>query len=346
MEAGLYGRRIAVVGTGATAVQIIETFTPVASQLTVFQRTPNTALPMSQRTYNPPKDTIYPKSQLQSLFQKRTSSFTGQDYNFLPRKTFDDSPEERAGVYEGFWKEGNLKMWLGTYMDMLTNPEANDYAYNFWRDKTRPRIRDARVRDLLVPVEKPYAFGCKRIPLETTYFECFNKPHVELIDLNTTPIVEATETGLAVKTDEGGERNLDFDIIIFATGFDSVTGGLVQMNFVGANGRTLGEYWKDGVNNTLGVAIPGFPNMFFTYGPQAPTALWQGPACAEGTGEWIKRLLLEAKHLAVDKMEATEESAKAWRRTTDEIAAKTLLPETYSVSWNLRQGEEGRQSLY
>lgn len=323
-------KRIAVIGTGATAVQIIQSMTSLASQLTVFQRTPNTALPMKQEIYSPPHTTNYPKPQLQALLDKRTSSFAGLDYNFYPKKTFADTPEERERLYDTLWDDGSLKLWLGSHFDMLADSAANDYAYNYWLKRTRPRIKDPRVRDLLAPVKKPYAFGTKRIPLEINYFECFNEPHVALVDINTTPVVRVNESGIVIATEDEGERELPFDVIISATGYDAVTGGLVQMNVTGEHGRTLGQYWKDGVETTLGVTVPGFPNMFMTYGPQAPTALWTGPACAEATGDWIKRIMLWANDNDVDKVVATVESGGEWRRIADAIASQTLLPQTDS----------------
>jgi cation diffusion facilitator CzcD-associated flavoprotein CzcO len=168
---------------------------------------------------------------------------------------------------------------------VLFTHEANREAYNFWRDKTRTKIHCSKVADILAHIEQPYAFGCKRIALERGYFEIYNQPNVSLVDVgkNGTSIQEVTKKG--IKTTDGVER--EFDLIISATGYDAVTGGLTQMDIRGPSGESLSEYWKDGAKTYLGLAVSGFPNMFFTYGPHAPTALCNGPTCAELQGNWI-----------------------------------------------------------
>lgn len=257
-EPDLRGKRVAVVGTGSTGIQIAHELSSVAGELAVFQRTPNTSLPMGQVDFAGGEQ-IFAREKYPEFFRGRTSSYGGFDFNFTNRDTFDDSPEARQGLYERLWKEGDFKFWLANYRDMLFVKSANDEAYRFWRDKTRARIHDPRARDLLAPMEPPYAFGLKRISLENGYFEIFNKKQVHLVDVNATPIEEVTEKG--IKT---SEKEWEFDFIISATGYDAVTGGLARIDICGTSEESLRDHWRTGTYTYLGMACSGFPNMFLS----------------------------------------------------------------------------------
>jgi len=261
----LSGRKIAIIGTGPTGLQLIQEMGKIAKELVVFQRTPSLALPLGQVSFSG-KDQSHPKSKYPEIFDGRNHSYGGFDYNFLPKGTFDDTPEQRRAVYEELWKQGDFKYWLATYHDMLFDKAANKEAYDFWCEKTRARIHDPRARDLLAPLVQPYSFGCKRVPLEQGYYEVFNQANVHLVDLHATPIEVITETG--IKTPE---KEWEFDAIIMATGYNAVIGSLISIDIRGPSGESISEKWKDGMTTFLGMATKGFPNMFFTYGPQAPT---------------------------------------------------------------------------
>jgi cation diffusion facilitator CzcD-associated flavoprotein CzcO len=210
------------VGTGSTGIQLAHELSKIAGHLTVFQRTPNMSLPMGQVDYKLPEQTL-PRAAYSDLYDGRKDSFSGFNFNFLPRATFDDSPEERQKTYEALWSEGDFKFWLATYYDMLFTKEANHEAYKFWRDKTRAKIDDTKVAEILAPMEQPYAFGCKRISLENGFFEIFNQPNVTLVDVSKkgTPIEEITPRGIRT-----AEKEHEFDFIVSATGYDAITGGL------------------------------------------------------------------------------------------------------------------------
>jgi cation diffusion facilitator CzcD-associated flavoprotein CzcO len=286
------------------------------------------SLPMAQVDYDLPKQAI-PKPDYPDLFAGRTDSFSGFSFNFLPKSTFDDTPEERKKVYEELWAKGDFEFWLATYYDMLFTKEANNEAYNFWRDKTRAKIHDPKVADVLAPMEQPYAFGCKRISLETGYFEIFNKPTVSLVNTSEsgTPIQEITETG--IKTTE---KEYEFDYIISATGYDAITGGLAQIDIKGVSGESLKDHWKDGAKTYLGLAVADFPNMFFTYGPQAPTALCNGPTCAQLQGDWILKAMEHMKTKSLKKMVAEKKSEDEYKELIWKLANASLLPSVDSVS--------------
>lgn len=312
---------MAIIGTGSTGVQLATELSKVAGHLTVFQKTPNMALPMGQTHYDLPTQEL-PREAYPGLFADRKDSFSGFNYNFIPRPTFADTPEQRHEVYKTLWAEGDFKFWLATYFDMLFDRKANQEAYRFWCENTRPRINDSATADILAPLDQPHAFGCKRISLEDGYFEIFNQPNVTLVDVSATgtPISRITAQGIKTLNSE-----YTFDIIICATGYDALTGGLTQIDIQGRSGNTLRDAWSTGVSTYLGMASHDFPNMFFTYGPQAPTAFCNGPTCAEMQGKWILQLVEHMKGNDMEAVEAQKQSQDEWKETVEELAEKTLL---------------------
>jgi cation diffusion facilitator CzcD-associated flavoprotein CzcO len=320
------GKRVAVIGTGATGVQITQEAAKVAKELVVFQRTPNLALPMGQVQFaaggRPKPEADYP-----GIFRRRTETFAGFTFDFMDRKTFDDTPEQRRETYEKLWKAGDFQFWLATYQDMLFDEKANAEAYNFWREKTRARVEDPRKRDLLAPMVPPHAFGTKRPSLERGYFEVFNQDNVELVDLNATPIVRLTQKGI-----QTSGKEYEVDIVVFATGFDSVTGPFKQIDVRGRSGISLSEKWKDGSITYLGVSVNDFPNMFFSYGPQAPTGVCNGPTCIEMQGNWIADCLNYMREKKLSTVEPTHQAETAWKKEVHDVAFASLVPKTKSVS--------------
>lgn len=338
------GKKVAIIGTGSTGLQLAQALSKEAKELVVFQRTPNLAIPMRQVS-SLGEEQLHPKAEYPALYDGRKHSFGGLDFNFAPKATFQDSPEQRQDFYEKLWAEGSFQYWLGTYHDMLFDKAANIEAYNFWRDKTRAKINDSKLKDILAPMDQPHPFGCKRISLEKGYFEIFNQDNVDLVDLKTTPIEEITEKG--IKT---SEREREFDYIIMATGYDAITGGIKKIDIRGPSGTSISEKWEKGTATYLGMSTEGFPNMFFTYGPQAPTvrykqylfhgnfadlviqALCNGPVCAELQGDWIINAMNYLQENNLNKIEATKESEEAWAKGVHEIANMSLLPSAKSVS--------------
>lgn len=325
-EPDLRGKKVAVIGTGSTGVQLAQDLSKVAGQFVLFQRTPNTALPMKQEEYEGERQAV-PKHKYADLFAGRRDSFGGFSFNFIPRSTFDDSPEKRRETYEELWEHGDFHFWLATYQDMLFSEEANKEAYNFWKEKVRARVRDPRLQEILAPEVQPHGFGCKRISLENGYYEIFDQPHVSLVDVNATPIVEVTERG--IKTTE---KEWEFDYVVCATGFDAVTGGMLQIDIQGKGGQRLADKWKAGTRTYLGMAVSGFPNMFFTYGPQAPTALCNGPTCAEYQGDFIINMMNHMRKLDLRRIEANADAEQQWGDDVRKFAYSSLLPKTNSVS--------------
>lgn len=327
VEPDLKGKRVAVIGTGSTGIQLSQELSQLAGEFVLFQRTPNLALPMKQVEYSGDEQ-AFSRDNYLKFFAERSQSFGGFSFNFLDRATFDDSPEKRKATFQQLWDEGDFHFWLATYYDMLFSWDANKEAYNFWRDKTRARISDPRLKDILAPMVQPHAFGCKRISLENGFYEIFNQPNVSMVDLNVTPIVEVTETG--IKTTE---KLWEFDYVVCATGFDAITGGLNEIDIRGKSGQKLRTKWLDGVRTYLGLAVSQFPNMFFTYGPQAPTALCNGPTCAELQGEWIVNLLNYMRDKGLKEIDPQEDAEAEWAKGVTTIANASLLPTAKSVSY-------------
>lgn len=248
------GKRVAVIGTGSTGIQLAQEASKQASNVTVFQRTPNLCLPMRQRKLTH-EEQDKAKANYPQIYRDRMTTFAGFSYDFADKNTFDDTEEERQKFYEELWAEGGFKYWLGTYKDMLFDKKANDQAYNFWVKKTRERIKDPRKRDILAPLKAPHAWGTKRPSLEQNFYEEMDKPENDVVDVQATPISEFTETGIV--TSDGKLR--EFDIVALATGFDSVTGGMKNMGLKDVDGVDLGERWKMGTWSYLGMTCNGFP---------------------------------------------------------------------------------------
>lgn len=229
-------KRVAIIGTGATGVQAIQELSQKASHLTVFQRTPNTALPMDN-----PLQTAQMNRNMRENFEetkkKMKSSFAGFDYEFNFEKPENVPKEDRMKFYDQLYNAGGLHLWLGSYMDNLFIEEYNEEIYQFWREKTLPRINDPHYKELLAPEKKVHPFGTKRISLEQKYFECFNQDNVDLISVRENGIKEFTPNG--IRTEDGKEH--EFDVIVFATGFDTHTGGMTQIDLQGVGGKTMGK---------------------------------------------------------------------------------------------------------
>lgn len=332
----LGGKRVGVVGTGASGVQIIQASAPLAKHLTVFQRTPVLALPMRQRPLdaqaNRELKQNYPKR-----YAMRGQTFSGFDYDFLEHGAFDVTDDQRTEIYEQLWETGGLLPWLANFNDMFSDADANATFYAFWRDKVRQRINDPAVAEKLAPTKAPHPFGVKRPSLEQNYFEVFNRDNVTLVDVRETPIQRVTPTG--VVTEDGIEHPLD--VLVFATGFDAITGGITAIDIRGIDGESFADAFKPGVRNVLGVATAGFPNLFYIYGPQSPSAYSNGPTCAELQGDWVVRCLEHLRTGDYTRIEASAEAEKAWVAHVEELAEATLFP--VADSWYMGANIPGKK---
>ncbi|KAF2761307.1 FAD/NAD(P)-binding domain-containing protein [Pseudovirgaria hyperparasitica] len=315
------GKRVAVIGTGSTGIQLSQETSREGATVTVFQRTPNLCLPMVQRPLTP-EDQMKRKGEYPRFFEDRMKTFAGFQYDFSDKNTFDDTPEEREAFFQKLWDNGGFEFWLATYADMLYDAKANDEAYNFWAKKTRARITDPKKRDILAPLKKRHAFGVKRPSLEQDFYEQMDKPTNEVVDVRETPIKRFTKTG--IETYDGLHR--EFDIIALATGFDSVTGGMMTMGLKDVHGVDLSRRWAKGTYTYLGMTCAGFPNLMFLYGAHGPTAFSNGPSCVEAQGNWIVDAIVKASKENITYINPTKDAEEKWHKNVTQISNKTLFP--------------------
>ncbi len=330
----MYGKRIAIIGTGASAVQVLQEASKEAKQVTVFQRTPNLTIPMRQKKLSK-ADNAKMKAHYPEILATRGHTFAGFEFDFYPKSYEESSEEERQKAFKEIWETGAFNWWLGNFNDVLANPEANRAQYDFWRDETRKRIHKPELVELLAPTDPPHPYGVKRPCLEQHYYECYNQENVDLVDVKTNPIERITEKGIVA----GGKEH-EFDVIVYATGFDAVTGGLTQIDIRGTDGRTLGEMWADGISTHLGMAVPRYPNMIMMYAPQSPSGFCNGPTCAEYQGDWVIQFIEDMDAKGVSRVEPTPDSAEGWAKVTRDIIDQTLFPN--ANSWYLGANIPGK----
>lgn len=257
------GKKAAVVGQGATGLQITQEASKKVDKLTVFIRTPNYALPMHQRRLSPEEQT-QSMSIYDHLFRLGRESKTGVPYVSVGKAVKDVSEEEREAKFEELWARGGFNFNTAGFDDVLTDKNSNYMLYEFWRKKVASRISDPRKAEIFAPKEPPHPFSTKRPSLEQDYYECIDRPNVDVVSLNEVSIKSFDKTGII--TSDGQHR--DFDVVVLATGYDSITGSFTGMGLRDINGIDVKERWKEGVRTQLGMTIPGFPNMFMVYSPQ------------------------------------------------------------------------------
>src|SRR5206468_3803950 len=255
-------------------------------------------------------------------------------HNPDPRKTLEVTPEEREAFWEKLYAEPGFGIWMGNFSDMLTDREANKLASDFIARKIRQRVKDPVVAEKLIP--KNHGLGTRRVPLETGYYEVYNQPNVELVDINETPIERITPDG--IKT---SDAEYDFDIIIYATGFDAITGAFDRIDIRGVDGVRLKDLWKDGPQTYLGILVDGFPNLLMVMGP--PAGLGNFPRAVEYSADWVTRLIRFARDRGLTRIEATAAGAAAW---TDHVLAASeglLFTEVDSWMTGINRNVEGKQ---
>ena len=321
-DIGYAGKRVGIIGTGATGVQIIQELAKTAGHLTVFQRRPNWCSPLGNSPVSAEEQAKI-KASYPEIFEKCKTSFASMVHDSDPRSALEVSPEEREALFEKLYPGPGFSLWLGAFADIFTDKKANDLISDFVARKIRSRVKDPKIAEKLIP--KDHGFGTRRVPLETKYYEVYNQPNVELVDISETPIERITPNG--VKT-SGGEYELD--ILIYATGFDAVTGAITRIDITGEGGVKLKDKWANGPRSFLGLQSAGFPNLFTLVGPQGNSALCNIPRCAELNVEWVSDLI---RHIRDNQLARTQPSKAAednWVNHVAEVADATLLAKTDS----------------
>ena len=317
------GKRIGVIGTGPTAVQIIQSIAPECAQQTVFQRTANWCTPLRNRPITEAEQRDL-KAKARDIFALCERTWAGFIHEPDQRAAMDVPKAERWARYQELYDRGGFAVWLGNYSDSFVSKEAADEVAQFLADKIRERVDNPVVAEKLIP---KHTFGTKRCPGEKNFYEIFNRDNVALIDLRHTPITQITPTGIAT-----ADTTHDLDAIIYATGFHSITGELLRMEIVGQNGRSLREHWADGPRTNLGVQFSGFPNLWAVMGPHNPALFCNIPRCVESNVDWIVDSIRYLRENGFETMAATPEAEEIWTKRCYD-SAKGLLVNDMQDSW-------------
>jgi cation diffusion facilitator CzcD-associated flavoprotein CzcO len=328
------GKRVAVIGTGATGVQVIQTIAPLVGRLTVFQRTPNWCTPLHNRKITEDEQRKI-KAGYPAMFDLLRRTPGCYIHNTDPRGTFEVTEEERETFWEKLYSEPGFGIWMANFRDVLTDPKANALFSDFVARKIRQRVKDPAMAEKLIP--KCHGFGTRRVPQETGYYEAYNLPHVELVDTRATPIERITETGVRTSDAERG-----FDMIIYATGFDAITGAFDRIEFRGTGGQRLKDHWADGPKTYLGLMSAGFPNMLTIVGPHNASTRCNIPRCIEQNVDWATGLMRAARDRGITRFEATPEAEAEWSRHIEELADGMLYTQVDSWATGVNSNVEGR----
>jgi cation diffusion facilitator CzcD-associated flavoprotein CzcO len=330
------GKRVGVVGTGATAVQAIPEIAQQAKHLTVFQRTPNYCVPARNGKVDPAVVNAR-KADYDAIVERIRNSFFGFELEFIPKSALEATPEEREREFEARWDAGGFGFWLSNYQDMFFVKEANDLCADYLKRKIRATVEDSAVAEKLIP--KTYPYGTKRQPLDSNYYETFNKDNVLLVDAGDAPIEAITPKGI-----RAGGREYELDIIVFATGFDALTGPLKSLGIRGRGGQPLAEKWANGPQTYLGLAIAGFPNLFTITGPHSPSVLSNMPVSIEQHVEWISDCIAYMRKNQLATIEATPKAEEQWTAHVLAIVNMTLMPE--ANSWYMGANIAGKPRTF
>jgi cation diffusion facilitator CzcD-associated flavoprotein CzcO len=327
------GKRVAVIGTGATGVQTIQEVARTASHLTVFQRTPNWCAPLLNSKITG-EEMAKLKAGYPEMFQRCQETFSCFIHTMDPRGTFEVTPEDREAFWEKLYSEPGFGIWQGNFRDMLTDRKANALISDFVARKIRQRVKDPATAETLIP--KNHGFGTRRVPLETKYYEVYNQDNVKLLDITKTPIERITPTGIMTS-----DADYEFDIIIYATGFDAITGSFDRIDIRGVDGQVLRDRWKHGPETYLGVMVNGFPNMMMLIGPHM--ALGNIPRSIEYNVDWVTDLVSYARDHNVTRVEATGAGVTAWTDHVKALGVGLLSNEVDSWMTGVNRNVEGKQ---
>jgi cation diffusion facilitator CzcD-associated flavoprotein CzcO len=298
----------------------------------VFQRRPNWCKPLRNRKITP-EEQAQIKASYPAIFKQCQDSFACFLHTLYPHDTFDLTPTEREAFLEKQYQARGFALWMGNFRDMMTSREANAVISDFVARKIRERVKDPRIAELLVP--KDHGFGTRRVPMESGYYEVYNQPNVELVSIIDTPIEEVTAGG--IKTTE---REFELDMIVYATGFDAITGSLDRIDIRGVGGQKLKDKWKGGLQTFLGIQVEGFPNMLMLVGPH--TALGNIPRSIEYNVDWVTRLIEHMRQHNIARVDAKPESVSAWTDFVHEKAKGLLSNEVDSWMTGINQNVEGK----
>ena len=330
------GKRVGQIGTGSTGIQAAPVIAQTAAHLTVFQRTAQYSVPARNAPLQE-EFLRYVREHHDEIREVMRSTPNGHPFRIDRRKAFEVSEAEREAVYEAAWKKGGLQ-FRASFHDLVLDKAANDTAAEFIKRKIRAIVKDPKTAQALADIDHPYA--AKRPPIDTDYFETFNRDNVTLVDLRAEPIERITAAGIKTRA-----REYALDMIVFATGFDAMTGPLLKIDIRGRDGLTLREAWAAGPLTYLGLQVPGFPNLFTVTGPGSPSVLTNMPVAIEQHVEWITGCIAYMREKGIDRCEAGAEAAQKWGERVNAAANATLLP-LATHSWYLGANVPGKPRVF
>jgi cation diffusion facilitator CzcD-associated flavoprotein CzcO len=311
------GKRVAVLGTGASGVQVISEIAKTAGHLTVFQRTGNWCAPLHNAPITAEEQRAV-KATYPEIFAKCNETFGGFIHGADSRMAMEVSADEREATFEKLYGEPGFGIWMANFRDLLVSEEANATISDFIARKIRARVKDPVTAEALIP--RDHGFGTRRVPMETNYDEVYNQDNVRLVDLRKTPIERVTPTGFQTSVE-----SFEFDIIIYATGFDPVTGAFDRIDIRGESGKRLSEAWAEGLRTYLGIQYPGFPNLLTVVGPHNAAVFCNMTRCIEYNVDWITGLIRHMQEHGYTRVSPSTAAAEAWTAHVSDASSMLLM---------------------
>jgi len=330
------GKRVGMIGTGSTGIQAAPVIAASAKHLSVFQRTANYSVPARNAPLTA-EFRRYVKEHAGDIRAVTRETINGMAFRIEERRAVDTPPEEREKIYEAAWERGGLQ-FRAAFQDMMVDKRANDTAAAFVKRKIRSIVKDPKTAAILSDIDHPYA--AKRPPIDTNYFETYNRPNVTLVDLRKAPIDRISRAGICTT-----EAEYPVDIIVFATGFDAMTGPMLRMGVRGCGGVALKDVWEAGPRNYLGLQVAGFPNLFTITGPGSPSVLCNMPVAIEQHADWITDCIRHMRDSGLERIEARADAVDKWVAEVNEMAHKTVLP-LARHSWYLGANIPGKPRVF
>jgi cation diffusion facilitator CzcD-associated flavoprotein CzcO len=334
-DVDLRGKRVGVIGTGSSGIQSVPVIAESAADVVVFQRSANYSVPALNRPHTP-EDQERIRAEYPARRAVTRVSSSGSPYESYPRRAHEVDDEERRAAFEARWQEGGVQ-FAKTFPDQTVDVSVNDLAREFAEAKIRSIVRDPQVAEDLIPRDHP--IGTKRICTDSGYYSAFNRPNVRLVNLRREPITTLTAGGVTTT-----RTTYELDVLVYATGFDAMTGAVTRIDLRGRRGARITSTWFGGPLTYLGLGVPGFPNLFTLTGPGSPSVLANMILAAEQQVEWLVDLLLHCRDTGVVEVEARRDAAQTWTRHVDEAAAATLFPR--AASWYVGANVDGKQRVF
>lgn len=313
------GKRVGVIGTGSSGVQVIPLVAEQAAHLTVFQRTPAFSLACGNRALTDDEIRDF-KNNIEEFKATSKTTGSGQFTDTFEESALDHTPEQRQAIYEERWSRHRAIDLIACYPDLFSNREANETIADFFRGKIREVISDPELAERLTP--RTYPLGAKRITLDTNYYQTYTREDVDLVSLREHPLETFTATGI-----RAGDADYELDAVVLATGFDAITGPLLAMDIRGTGGRRLADKWADGPTTYLGIAVDEFPNLFTLTGPGSPNVLTNVVCAIEQHVEWTADFVADLEKRGASRVEPHADRARTWTAEAAEMAKDTLYPE-------------------